>query len=40
MKALILTHTLNTGGAERVGSNIANGLDELGWDVIVLANNK
>ena len=40
MKALILTHTLNTGGAERVGANIANGLDELGWDVIVLANNK
>lgn len=40
MKALLLTHTLNTGGAERVGANIANGLDKLGWDVIVLANNK
>jgi putative UDP-galactose--lipooligosaccharide galactosyltransferase len=40
MKILFLTHTLNTGGAERVGANIANGLQELGWDVIVLANKK
>lgn len=40
MKVLFLTHTLNTGGAERVGANIANGLQELGWDVIVLANKK
>lgn len=40
MKILILTHTLNTGGAERVGTNIANGLCKLGWEVIVMTHNK
>ena len=40
MKILILTHSLNTGGAERVGADIANGLAEIGWEVTVMANNK